>query len=230
MAQTLAILGDIFAEPSAAFLVLKMRPRWGIAAAFICLVTIGLSIRLMPYSTPLIVSRLGNAAEQESLRRMFDAAQRFYIAGSLFAPVPLILKWVAASTMLYSLAILANAPEMKFRTTFAIVVHAEMILLLMGLVNLSLLTLHGTDSIHTFADLNAIPGVLSLVNPETLGLPVIKLLGGLNPFSAWYLFLLTLGISIATGFGRLKSLVLVISVWLIGEAFQMLTLYAFSGT
>jgi hypothetical protein len=229
MAQSLAILGDIFAEPSTAFLVLKNRPRWGIAAGLICLVTIGVSIRLMPYSTQFLLSKLGTAAEQEHLRRMFDAAQRFHIVGSLFAPVPLFLKWIISSTVLYCLAILINAPEMKFRTTFAIVVHAEMILLLMGLVNLSVLTLRGVEFIQTFSDLNAIPGVLSLVNPEMTSLPVMKFLGSLNPFSAWYLFLLTLGISIVTGFGKMKSAVLVTSVWLSGEGFQVLMLCAFNG-
>lgn len=223
MLLVLTNLINIYATPTDAFLNIKEKPQWIVAFCFIAFATIVAAFFTGPLTIQIMhvtLSQSGNL-EKEQIERAIAFSERFQYIGLAIAPIYLLLRWLVIAGVLYFLAILLGTEALKFKTVYTVVVYSEMILLLMGVINILLLYLKGVDSVHHITDLQAIVGLDVLLTDKTANLPLFTLLNSVNVFSIWYLATLTIGISIATNFSKLKAGVLVTSVWLIGVGFQV---------
>lgn len=221
MAQALRMMGDIIISPSVAFSALKGQPRWVFAATVISLCSVVLAVLLIPYSLQIVARMLSDQMDRQSIQRLFDGMRSFSIIGALATPVMLMVKWLIVSAVFFSLAILFDAAHVRFRPMFSAIVHAEMIQLLMGLVNLAILAARGADSIRNLSDLCMVPGLLTLMQTGNLTQSSITLFANFNLFTVWYLMVLSIGLSTLTGFQRWKAGILVVVVWMFTVGFNV---------
>ena len=133
----------------------------------------------------------------------------------------MLFRWLILAAVLYFTSILIGAEQAKFKTFYAVTVYSELILVLMGIVNILLLHIKGIDNLQHITDLQAIIGLDYFLSDKTTNIPLFTFLNSINIFSIWYIATLTLGVSIGTNFSRLKSALLVSTVWLLGLGFQV---------
>ena len=118
------------------------------------------------------------------------------------------------------MTIIFDGVQTGFKYIYAGVVHAEVILSLAGIVNI-LLYVRGIDNIQDPTDLVAVVGMDYFISDRSSNMPLFTFLSSINIFSIWYLVTLSIGISILTGFGKLKSGIVVTSVWLLSVGYQV---------
>jgi len=223
MVMMLADIFDILASPTDTFNELKDRPRWFFAFVIISVISIGVAWFLAPLSEHVTYEMLAARLGEEEAQKAVAFADRLKYLSVLFVPLGLLLRWLVVSAFLYfSSVILEAPPNLKFKNVYVVVVYSEVILVLAGIVNLLLLYLKGVDSIHTATDLQAVVGLDILLRSKTANIPVYILLNAVNVFNLWYLVVLSIGMSIVTNFGKLKSFGLVTFTWSLGVGYQAL--------
>ena len=223
MALTLKNLVTIFATPTEVFEELRQKPKWLVAFLVISFLTIAIALLSLPFTRqPMLqaISR-GGALEGARLEQALEQAERFQYLGSMFIAPTLLLRWLAIAALLYFAAILAGAERVRFKEVYAAAVFAEMILLLMAVVNLLLLHVKGADAIHHITDLQAIIGLDFLMADKTSDLPTFTIFNAVNIFNLWYVAVLSIALRVMSGLGNIKSAILVTSVWLLGVGFQV---------
>jgi hypothetical protein len=133
----------------------------------------------------------------------------------------ILLRWSVLGALLYFSAIILGATELRFKQVYAALVFSEMILVLMGVINILLLYIKGIESIQNITDLQAIVGLDYFLSDKAADPPLFTFLNSVNIFNIWYVATLSIGLSVITGFSKLKSAVLVSAVWLLGVGFQV---------
>ncbi len=192
------------------------------AFVIISLITVGVAWFLAPLSQQIIHSMLSGKLDEEQIQQSLAVVERFKYIGFAAAPVTLLLRWSILAALLYFSSVLLDAEgAFKFKTVFAVVVHSELILLLMAVINVLLLYAKGPETVDHVTDLQAIVGLDILVPDNISSLPLFTFLSNINIFSIWYVATLAIGISVITNFSRLKSAILVSVVWLLGVGFQV---------
>ncbi len=219
MALTLKNLVTIFAAPTEVFEELKQKPRWAVAFLTISFFTIVIALLSLPLSRQIMLQAVSRGGAVEGAQ--LEQAQRFQYVGSILIPLTLLFKWLVSAALLYFMTILAGSGQIRFKEVYAAVVFAEMILLLMAVVNLLLLVAKGADSIRHITDLQGIIGMDFLMPDRTSNLPLFTLLNNINIFNIWYIAVLSIGISVMSGFSRVKSALLVTTMWLLGVGLQV---------
>lgn len=212
---------NVFATPTEVFLKVEQNPRWLGAFGFIAVVSIIVAVFTAPFAREITLLALSQKLQPDQATQAVAMSQRFQYIGMAVTPLLLLLRWLVIAAVFYFLAILLGTEALKFKTVYAVVVYSEMILLLMGVINILVLYLKGIGSVHHITDLQAILGLDILLTDRSANLPLFTLLNSINVFSIWYLGTLTIGISVITNFSKLKSAVLVTSGWLLGVGFQV---------
>ncbi len=222
MAVDFTNLFNIFATPTDVFIGLKERPRWLLAFVCVSLVTIVVAWSMFPFSNQIAYATLSTRLDEQQVQQALSFSRRFEYVGLIFAPIILLVKWGFIAAVLYFLCILLDAPAgFKYRTVFSLLVYSEMILVFMNIVNVLVLYIKGISSIRHVTDLQAIIGMDFLLKNRISNLPLYTFLNSINVFTVWYLATLTIGISVVTGYRKLKSSMIVVGVWLLGVAFQV---------
>lgn len=207
--------------PSAAFLDLRERPRWVAAFLLFSLVTILTSLHTIPYAQHIAATTLAGKLDEDRIAQALELSQRMQVLGVLFAPVVLLGKWLLVGGMLFFVCVLLDGTEVKFGPLFAAVVNAESVLILMGIVNVALLSMKDPSAVTHPLELRATMGLDFLLADRAAHLPLTTLLAGINPFSLWHVAILSVGVSVSTGFSRVKSGSVVAFVWLLGVELQV---------
>ena len=224
MIAALTILIDVFGEPSAAFKALKNRPRWLVVFVVISLIAIGSAWAILPFTQEIAHAKmLSSGMDEAQIDRAQEITGKFSFIGLFFAPVALLIKWLLFSGLLYLAAgLLAATEELRFKTVYASVVHAELILVLAGLVNAALLLyFRDVDAIESVADLQVIPGLHFLLADGADNIRLATFLSHINPFTIWYIVVLTSGVSIVAEFSKVKAGMLATTVWLLSVLLQV---------
>ena len=224
MNQTLKIIADIIGEPSTAFRVLKNKPNWRAVCIIIALVSIGIAWAVLPFSKQIAHAKMLesdlDASQIEQTRTMVDVGM---FVGILLMPILLLIKWLIFAGFLYFGAqLLGSAKALKFKPTFAVVVHAELIFVFSKLINTALLLcFKEIDNVKNAIDLQMIPGLHFLFTDHALGVPVLTLLSRITPFSIWYLIVLSLGVAVVADIKTRKVAWLVVCTWLVNIGVQI---------
>ncbi|PIU44325.1 MAG: hypothetical protein COS95_09515 [Ignavibacteriales bacterium CG07_land_8_20_14_0_80_59_12] len=212
----------VISSPPKAFRNLREQPKWLVAFLFISFLSIIAAWRLIPFSEQLSYQILAQRLGEEQAGQAISMVERLKYIEVAFVPIGLLLRWLVLTAVLYFASILLSAPdELKFKSVYSLVVHSETILVLAGLLNVIILNLKGVYSIHAPADLQAIVGLDFFLKNRASNLSLFTLLNAINVFNIWYIAVLTIGISVATGFKKFKSAILVTTVWLLGVGFHV---------
>jgi hypothetical protein len=221
MAVILSDLVNVLATPTDVFLRLKKEPRWVAAFVVVALMLITIALFTAPFSNHVLGQVLAQKLEKEQLDRALAMSSRFQYIGLVFVPVVTLVRWVFITALLYFAAIFLGAPQVTFRSLFVCVLYAEVIMVLMGTMNVLLLYIKGMDGVRTIVDLQAIIGFDYFLRDRTSNLPLFLFLNNINVFNIWYVATIGIGVSVVTCFHKFKSMILVTFVFLLGVGFQV---------
>jgi hypothetical protein len=206
---------DLVIAPSRFLKRLQDYPSWELS--FAALAVIGMVFDWFSFGAALetSVARLPQRATPEMVQ---DAM--FYLEGRRFinaavAPIKLGVAIALFSYVLYHVcSILKPVSLPRWKHFLAVVVWSNWILMVEKALSLVARSVIGP--LHSN---------LGLAFAQPLGLGAINLssdlgllygLNSINAFSAWYLFLVSSGVSMLFGFSRVKSILTVASIWLFG--------------
>lgn len=225
MLKDLLNLLNVLATPTDVFASLKERPRWVVAFVVITVVSIAIAWLMIPFSQQIALVALSGRLSAERLHQALAMAGRFRYIGFAAVPFTLLIKWAVVAAILFLLCYLLEAPnELKYRKFFSVVAFSGVILLFMSIVNVLILYLKGVGAVQSVADLaptDVYAGLGFLVKANGKNLPLYSLLSNINVFAIWYIITLTVGVSVLTGYRKLKSAGIVTAVWFLGVVLQV---------
>jgi hypothetical protein len=229
MALTLTNIINLFTSPAEVFQTIKNKPKWVLVFTVVVAAYAFCGFCLRPYSQKIMIETLSAKLSDDQLRQAISLSERFQYIGLMFVPIPFFVKGLFVSAFLYFGAVLINAQQLQFKTVFAVVVYAELILVFMSILNILLLQLKGVDSVHTVLDLQAIIGLDCFLADKPRHMALFTLFNSFNVFSVWYVVTLSTGMSVVGALVKWKSVTLVSSVWLLGVAVQVVFSMVSSG-
>ncbi|MCL5020797.1 MAG: hypothetical protein M1339_03860 [Bacteroidetes bacterium] len=231
MASVLMNLIDVLALPTEVFTQLNRRPRWFVPFVLLSAVYVIVGWFMLPFSIHLEYNMLSARLGPGAAKQVISISERVGDIDLFFKPALLLLKWALFAAILYSLCILLDAaPPLRFRLFFSVIAFSEAIPGFMSVVNILVLYAKGISSVRNVTDLKAIIGLDFFMKNKMSNLPLFILLNNINVFTIWYVATLAIGISVITGFRKIKSALIVTGVWLLGIAFQMVISAISSGS
>ncbi len=217
MNESLQNIGNLIAEPSAAFSQLKSQPRWGIAFVIFYLIAGLIAWAILPYSDTLLTEQLAkqempaDASETaENVARIFKNV--FLFLGPLFALLFFMIQ--SALLNLVNRFLLKN-DTLKFKHIYVALVHLSLIPALIQLVNAALLLIfRDPESVRSAADLKMIPGLHLLL--ESGASPKLAVLfSHINPLSLWVIAVMAVAIAVLADMEKNRARVVAIVLWII---------------
>lgn len=210
----------LFVAPSVTFARLKTQPKWGMALILFCLLQVGVTWAVAPFTDRLI--SLGLAREQMPrylIEETVPIIGSFVLAFALI--VPLIATVVLSVVLTFAARIFRVDAAVRFRHIYASLVHAALIPTLTYFVNTALVpVLRGLENVWTPIDMQVVPGLHLLSASENMLL--LMFLSHFNPLSIWPVVVLTIAVSILADIGKVKASVVAILIWLSGVALEVL--------
>ena len=218
MKESLQLIGNIIAEPSAAFLKLKSEPRSGIAFVVFYLFSVLITWAVFPYTAVLTAAKLEEGGLQpEQIEAAENMSQIFQSIGIFIGPIFAILGFIIISALLRLAArFLAKSDALKFRHIYAAVIHISLIGCLIQLVNTALLLVfRNLGDVNSAADLKVIPGLHLLLgggaNPK-----LAILFSHINPLSLWLIAVMAIAIAILADVEKTRARIAAGVLWIIG--------------
>lgn len=218
MKWTLRIIGDVFTAPREAFTKIKQQPTCFLMFLLLSVVSTISGWAVVPY---LVSAEMrGFGAETPQVQVIAD----IYISiGFFLPPLPLLLKCLIFAGLLYlGVRFLGNTQSLTFKPLFAAVVYSELILVFAALINAALLLcFKDVSNMKDATDLHMIPSLHLILGHESVGIPYFTFLSQMNPFSVWYLLVLSRGVAIVGDLSRRTAEWLVAFIWLAGVGIQV---------
>lgn len=216
MAQGVTNLVDLFIAPSRLFARLKDQPSW--VTSFAALASVGMAIDWFSFEVALQAS-LGQFPQRATPEMIQDAVM--YLEGRrftnvAFSPIKLGIAVAVFSYVLYLVCSVSRPVSLPGRKHFlSLVVWSSWILMIEKAF--ALVVRSAIGPVNSSAGLAfSQPLGLGMINISSSDPGLLFALNAVNVFSVWFLFLVSAGISILCGFGRLKSILVAASVWLTG--------------
>ena len=221
MKESLQNIGDLIAEPSAAFSRLKSQPRSGIAFIVFYLFSVLIGWAVLPYTKVLSAAQLVKRGLQpEQLESAGNIGQIFESIGIFIGPIFAIVVFVIISAVLKLAArFLVEGDTLEFRHIYAAVVHISLIGCIIQLANAALLLVFkDIEGVKSAADLKMIPGLHLLfaailegqVNPK-----LMMFLSHINPLSLWIIAVMAIAIAVLADMEKNKARVAAVILWVI---------------
>jgi hypothetical protein len=207
---------DLFIAPLRFFKQLKGYPSW--VMSFTALAVVGMVLEWFSFGAALQTSLtlLPQRATPEMIQDALANLEGRRFINTAFAPIKLGVSIAVFSYVLYLVCSISKPVSLPgFKHFLTVVVWSNWILMIEKALSMSVRFLFGP--LHRDARLAfSQPLGLGIVNLPSLDQGLLYALNAVNVFSVWYLFLVSVGISVLCGFGRLKSAVTATVVWLFG--------------
>ena len=217
MKESLQNIGDLIAEPSAAFSRLKLQPRSGIAFIVFYLFTVLIGWAVLPYSEVLMTAQLVEGGLQpEQIEATGNIGQIFKSIGIFIGPIFAILAFIIISALLRLAArFFVEDDTLRFRHIYAAVVHISLIGCVIQLVNAALLLVfRDIEGIKSAVDLKMIPGLHLLLgggaNPK-----LAMLFSHINPLSLWLIAVMAIAIAVVANMEKSKARAAAVVLWIL---------------
>ena len=212
MKESLQNIGDLIAEPSAAFSRLKSQPRSGIAFIIFYLFSVLLLWAVAPYTQQLMSGQMEQSdAPSEQIQTMAQVMGALTI---FLGPVFAILGFIVSSALLkLGARFLLKNETLRFRHIYAAVIHISLISCLIQLVNTALLLIF-TDvaDVKGTADFKMIPGLHMLFDSGT-NVKLLVFLSHINPLSVWLIAVMAIAITMLADIEKNKARVAAVVLW-----------------
>ena len=223
MKQTLWIFSNICAAPSDAFSEIKQSPRWGWGFFILVVITLGISWAILPYTQLVARIQLLETGNPQ-LRYVPEMNRGSMVIGLSGVPLMLLIKTSIFAGCLYLGVRLRRSGASDFKVLFAAVIYAELIPVFSVLINAALvLSFKEMAAIETVRDLHMIPSLSHVFGDAGNGIsaPYFTFLRQMNPFSVWYLYVLSRGVAIVADLSKQAAMCLVTLIWLAGVGVEV---------
>ena len=195
---------------------IRTKPRW--VSVFLLLAAVStLCFSLNhPSLVQLTLDHLPRTATNADKMIVAERLEKELPVQLAFFPVRLFIGWSLFSAVLYFICKAFNPPAgIRPGQVISLVVHAEVTSVLASLVTTSGIILQiGTDPAAT-------PLSLAALAARDQSFIIKSLLTSLNIFTLWKIGILSTGISILSGFGRVRSLFIVLLVFALSFSFAI---------
>ncbi|MGA9365771.1 MAG: hypothetical protein WBW16_15525 [Bacteroidota bacterium] len=216
MAQGITNLVHLFIAPSRLFARLKNQPSW--VMSFAALAVVGMTLDWFSFEVALqaSLSQLPQRATPEMIQDAVTYLEGRRFINVAFSPIKVGIAIAVFSYVLYLVCSVSRPVSLPGRKHFlSVVVWSSWILMIEKAVALVVRSAIGPVNSNIGLAFSQ-PLGLGIINVSSSDPGLLYALNAVNVFSVWYLFLVSAGISILCGFGRLKSILVVASVWLTG--------------
>ena len=214
MKESLQNIGDLIAEPSAAFSRLKSQPRWGVAFVIFYLFSVLLLWAVAPYTQQLMSK--GMAESDGPAEQLQTMAQVMGVLIILLGPVFAILWFIISSALLkLGARFLLKNETLRFRHIYAAVLHVSLISCLVQLVNTAfLLVFRDVGDVKSGADFKMIPG-LHMLFDSGANAKLLVFLSHINPLSLWLIAVMAIAIAVLADMEKSRARVAAVILWVI---------------
>jgi len=198
-------------EPQVVFGRIKERPRFVVAWLVLSALLLVLSILARPYQNAAMEAfRATLPAEQAA--RMGNQGQSI-VKIVIGTPIVCLIALAAGAGLLW-IGVAITGAQARYKTLLSILAHAAITYVIFGAISWVVLNVRGITSVSSFADLRP-PLGLDLLAPGA-GLFVGAVLNGINPFSAWGVWLCGTGISVTHGTARGSAITMTALAYVVG--------------
>lgn len=216
--QQLRIALDTLVSPRSAFVRLREKPTWVVVLIILVAGNLALFRLLAPYASHAALTMAPPGLTDEQVGLFQEQVLRGQTIGFYLVPALVMLKWAAAAGFLWILVNLF-VNDVSFEQLFSLAGYANLVPLLESGYVILILALRKFSSIHSPLDLQVPIGLNLVVPTQNLGL--YTLLGMINLFELWYVYLLMVAIEVLTRCSRRRAGTLAISYWLFGVAISV---------
>ena len=214
MKESLQNIGDLIAEPGAAFSRLKSQPRSGIAFLIFYLSSVLLLWAVAPYTQQMMSGEMEqSAAPSGQLQTM---AQVMGVIIIFLGPVFAILGFIVGSALLkLGARFFLKNETLRFRHIYAAVLHISLISCVIQLVNTALLLIfRDVGDVKSQIDFKMIPGLHMLFDSGT-NVKLLVLLSHINPLSLWLIAVIAIAITVLADIERNKARAVAVVLWIL---------------
>lgn len=215
-------IGDLIAEPTAAFTRLKSEPRYGLPVIVFYVFNVLLLWALMPYTGKLMSDAAATQGATPAQFQNFAHIMQWVIV--FLGPIIALLALMLISVILRGVVrVLLKNETLKFKHIYAANLHIALISCIIQLVNTALLLVFkDVADVSNRADLKMIPGLHMLFDSETLNVKVLDLLSYINPLNLWVIAVMAIAITVLTDIKKARAWVAAIILWVLSAGFEVI--------
>ena len=201
-------LNDLVVNPTATFTRLKSQARWVFAFVVFFVLSVGLLWMIAPFTIQLINSQIVNSGQSTKVTTFTSYLAR----GSV---VLIFWCFLLSGILLLAARVFNIRKALAFKHVFAGVVHFSLVGTLAYFINAAMLPLfRRVEDMKETVDLKIVPGLHLLAGP--IDNPhLLTFLSHINPLSAWYIFVITIAVSVMAEVSRTKACCVALIVWLL---------------
>ena len=203
-------LSELITNPSATFARLKFNPKWVLTFVVFCLLSLGIGGAVAPFTRQLLTS---DPAPNETLS-VVPVMMMALVWAVLWCVVLSVLLTVAARIFKIDRAV-------KFKHIYAAIVYTSLIRSLIFLVNMGILPIFKrVEDVEAAIDTRVLRG-LHMLAGSIENTNLLLFLSHVNVLSIWYIFVLTVAISVLTRINRMKTCFAAAFVWLLRAGIEV---------
>ncbi|HEX9703802.1 MAG TPA: YIP1 family protein [Gemmatimonadales bacterium] len=177
-------------DPGAVFARVREKPRILVPYAVIVVAIIGTTLVLQPYTEKALESLRATLPPEQAARMQGGGGVVQALIGT---PIFVFLGLLVGAGLLW-VTVSLTASEARFKTLLSVLTHSYVTYILYAALGALVLFMRGIESVSSLVDLRP-PLGLDLLVPGATGY-LGGLLNGINPLSAWGVWLTGTGISI----------------------------------
>lgn len=217
MKESLRNIGELIAEPSAAFERIRVEPKWGIAFLVFYLFNVLMGWATAPYIQALIAEGMTqtNNMSQEQRQAAEMMVGIMTRVGLFLLPLFAVLWFVISSAIFKLAARLGNNENLTFRHIFAAVVHISLLGCVINLINTALLLVfRDVADVKNAAAMRLLPG-LHLLFGSLENAKLLMFLSHINPFSVWIIAVTAIAVAVLADVDKTRARIAAVLIWLV---------------
>jgi hypothetical protein len=218
--RPLALLFNVLAVPTDTFLRLRDDPRWVGPALVLLSVVVLCALARLPLELRISRAHMSASLPPSVAERVVITDQSTQWVAALIAPIPLVVRWAFFSLIVFLACAIGGSTEIRMQGIVAVTVVTESILTFMAVINVLLLYALESVGAKVPLDLIAVPGLDLLLADKEAHLPLAAFLKNIHPFSAWYVAVAAIGVSVMTGHSKARTVLIMALAWLFNAGFQ----------
>lgn len=217
MKESLRNIGELIAEPSAAFERIRTEPKWGVAFLVFYLFNVLIGWATAPYIQALIAEGMAqtNNMSQEQRQAAEMMVGIMTRVGLFLLPLFAVLWFVISSAIFKLAARLGNNENLTFRHIFAAVVHISLLGCVINLINTALLLVfRDVADVKNAAAMRLLPG-LHLLFGSLENAKLLLFLSHINPFSVWIIAVTAIAVAVLADVDKTRARIAAVLIWLV---------------
>ena len=222
-------LFNIIAAPTEVYNDINATPRWRMPAGLLFIISPMIGFFIIPAAIEPLRKIYEESFDSRTAEIALQTSTHYFtIINVAFGPLVKIIRWVILSAVIFIPVLLyGRTASFTYTKVFSIVAYGETLFHLMGILTVLVIYARGIDQIANPSDLVVFKGINYFIDKNAVSSSIYNTLSNVNPFSLWYIAVVSRGIQITATIRFLTSLMLVSLAWCVwlalslGESFVM---------